>query len=722
MNCFGALTLLISILILNGSVLAGYGQVATNAHIPESSAYEQFALKQGGDPAHGRQVFANPVGASCVRCHTTDGSSGRVGPDLFAIADKFSRADIIHAILQPSASIDIGYDTTVISTKDDEDYSGVIKQATDARVDLMGWDGKTFHIATANIRSRTTIPTSFMPAGLQNTMSLQDFADIIAYLETLHQSAAGGGMPEVIPPATRPLTFEPFFGADLVFEHPVCFEEIPGFTNRFVVVEHAGKSWMVERTAAGDKKTTLVDLSHTVRFGGATGLLGLAFHPQFAQNRKYYLKYQILDGDEIYTVVMERKFAADFSGDSGEPGREIIRIHGITQDHNGGCIAFGLDGYLYLGMGDTGPQRDPQGHAQNLKLMLGKMLRIDVDHPADGKAYGIPATNPFRNNPNALPEIWAYGLREPWRFSFDRVTGDLWVGDVGQDRFEEVSLVRAGENEGWNVFEGFTPFSDQYRRADEKYVPPVFSYSHHDGVCVTGGYVYRGSQAPAFQGRYIFGDFEARRLWAITQTNRQLASIVEIGHAPSRFASFGEDSAGELYLVGYDNGIIYKLNLATVDPTPVETKIFAPTAEQVPVFWHFTTQPPATNWFQPAFSNVAWNYGPAGFGSRGTPGAVIRTEWTTNDIWLRREFTIPDDEQLAAAKSITLRVHHDEDAEIYINGRQVASLPHWTSGYTDVPLNPDAIAALHPGRNLLAVHCHQVSGGQYIDAGLMEVR
>ncbi|HEY4416405.1 MAG TPA: PQQ-dependent sugar dehydrogenase [Verrucomicrobiae bacterium] len=535
-------------------------------------AYEKFAMVQAGDAAHGQQVFTNLQAAGCVRCHTTDGSSGRVGPDLFAIADKFPRADLIRAVLKPSAEIDVGYDTTLITTKDDESYSGIIKQTTDEWVNLMGWDGKVFHIPTANIQSLTTSPTSFMPAGLQSTMSPQDFADLIAYLSTLHQSAQNAGMPAQIPLATQSITFRSFFGSDLKFEHPVWFCDVPGFTNRFVVLEHAGKSWLVERTVTGDKKSVLMDLSHTVRYGGATGLLGLAFHPHFAQNRKYYLTYQTLVGNDIYSVVVERRFAADFLGDSGEAGREIIRIPAVTQDHNGACLGFGPDGYLYLSMGDSGPQRDPEGHAQNLKLLLGKILRLDVDHPADGREYGIPLDNPFRNNTNALPEIWAYGLREPWRFSFDHATGDLWVGDVGQDRFEEVSIVRAGENEGWNIYEGFTPFSEQYRRPREQYVSPVFSYSHHEGVSVTGGYVYHGQKAPAMRGKYIFGDFQIGRVWALTETNRQLTSILEIGRSPSRFASFGEDAAGELYLVGYDSGLIYKLDFSTLDPTPVAPK------------------------------------------------------------------------------------------------------------------------------------------------------
>src|SRR4030095_12704812 len=195
--------------------------------------------------------------------------------------------------------------------------------------------------------------------------------------------------------------------------------------------------------------------------------------PKFAENRRYFLKYQILENGRIYTLLVERRFAEDFRGDSGEPGRELLKIQSVTQDHNGGCLLFGPDGFLYFGMGDTGPQRDPQGHGQDMTLLLGKLLRIDVDH-ADGELpYAIPADNPFRGQPGVRGEILAVGFREPWRFSFDALTHDLWVGDVGQDRFEEVGIVRAGENHGWNVYEGFELFSTVCRKGHRSYVPPV---------------------------------------------------------------------------------------------------------------------------------------------------------------------------------------------------------------------------------------------------------
>ena len=214
-------------------------------------------------------------------------------------------------------------------------------------------------------------------------------------------------------------------------------------------------------------------------------------------------------------------------------------------------MAFGPDGYLYIGAGDAGPQEDPEGHSQDLSLLTGSILRIDVDQKSEKLPYAIPSTNPFRTVKNARPEIWALGFRMPWRFSFDKKTGDLWVGDIGQDLFENVRIARLGENHGWNVFEGFANFSDRYRRDGETYIPPVLSYRRKDGVSVTGGYVYRAQPDSTYYGAYIFGDFESKRIWAMTQRDRKLVKVRQIGTSPEKISSFGIDENGELLVVGY---------------------------------------------------------------------------------------------------------------------------------------------------------------------------
>jgi glucose/arabinose dehydrogenase len=232
-----------------------------------------------------------------------------------------------------------------------------------------------------------------------------------------------------------------------------------------------------------------------------------------------------------------------------------------SANHYGGGFLFGPDGYLYVGMGDSGPQEDPHGHGQDTAHLLGKILRIDVDHVADGNPYSIPRDNPFTHTRDVRPEIWATGLREPWRFSFDPETHDLWVGDVGQDRYEEVDIVRKGENFGWNVYEGFEPFSNRYRKPGAEYISPVFAYGRKFGVSVTGGYVYRHDRRSRFYGVYVFGDYQSRRIWGLTQKNRTLNKVRQIGMAPERIVSFARDQQGELYLVGYE-GTIYKMDFS----------------------------------------------------------------------------------------------------------------------------------------------------------------
>jgi putative heme-binding domain-containing protein len=704
---------------------AASAQTAAPPLTPALRAYVDFAMRNDGDAARGRALFASEQKASCTKCHSVDGTSSLAGPDLSFVGDKFPRRELIRAVLEPSATVAVGYGTTIVETRSGAQLQGIVKQAAESFLELKGADGLPVRIARNEIKEQRTSEMSLMPEGLEAAFTHQEFADLVTYLESLRPPASAfasaQGTPAQIPAAAQGVELVPFFSGNIQLNRPLWFGAMPGFTNRFVVLEHGGGSWIIERASEGDTQSPLLDLRGAVRVGGATGLLGLAFHPKFRENRKYYLKYQIVENGRISTLLVERLFAPDFKNDSGQPARRLLKIPAVTQDHNGGPIVFGPDGFLYVGTGDTGPQRDPQGHGQDMSLLLGKILRIDVDRQDGELPYAIPSDNPFRHTARVRPEIWACGFREPWRFSFDRATGDFWVGDVGQDRFEEVAIVRAGENHGWNVMEGFTPFSNQHRRDGVNYVPPVFAYSHRLGVSVTAGYVYRGKRAPVMAGRHICGDFESRRIWALAQTNRVLASVVEIGRAPTRIASFAEDSEGELYLVGYDLGIIYRLNLGGIDPAPLETRVVAETAEREPVRWRYSLQPPTDDWFRPEFNDSSWPNAAGGFGTRGTPGAVVRTEWRTRDIWLRREFIVSTNTARASVHSVALRLHHDEDTVVYLNGVEAARLPRWTPGYIETPISAEAARTLRAGRNVIAIHCRQNSGGQYIDAGLVQL-
>jgi len=526
--------------------------------------YQSFALTHQGDPARGRKLFEDEQRLACTKCHATDSKGGKAGPDLSTIGDKFGRKELVESILFPSATIAVGYSTTIVKTRSGETYQGVIKEADGQSVGLIGADGKLVRIPESNIELRKTTDVSLMPEDLQAGLSQPEFADLIEYLSTLKlprtAAAVHQGMPALIPELATPVGLVPVNSPENAFQHPVWFGPVPGLANTFTVVEHeTGRIWLFHKDASGEGKKPFLDTGHVLT--GTRGLLGMVFHPHYATNRRYFIVKHLVQNGKFASIVFEGEASADLKSDSGKPLRPVLKMDAVTNVHYGGCLQFGPDGMLYIGMGDSGPQGDPEGHAQNMGLLLGKMLRIDVDHPDEGKAYSIPRDNPFVGRAGARPEIWAYGLREPWRFSFDLLTGDLWVGDVGQDLFEEVDIVRKGQNYGWNVYEGFEPYSNKYRREGETYVPPVFAWTRKYGASSTGGFVYRADPKSSFYGVYIFGDYQNSRLFALTQHDRVLAKVRQIAMSPQHAVSFGRDEYGELYLVGYE-GTIYKIDFS----------------------------------------------------------------------------------------------------------------------------------------------------------------
>jgi glucose/arabinose dehydrogenase len=373
-------------------------------------------------------------------------------------------------------------------------------------------------------------------------------------------------MPAAIVELASPVLVRPFFLNEFRLPRArvetglTSLRQLPGFPHVFFVLHQKGIIWRVEKSANGEEKRVFADLTGEVFSDrGPNGLLDMAFHPKLRENRKYYLFYQVFKEGTVATHIVEKEFDSDFQSDSGKPPRLILKVVSVAEDHSGGCLQFGTDGFLYIVMGDTGPHNDPNGHAQNLQLPLGKLMRIDVDHEEAGQPYSVPKDNPFRDQTGVRPEIWAYGFRNPWRFSFDRVTGDLWLADVGQDRSEEVDLVRRGENYGWNVFEGFEPFSNQFRKQERTYTRPLFAYRRKYGNSITGGYVYRGDKGSSFYGVYLCGDYTSKRIFGLTQENGSLKSVRQIGVLPQRIASFSEDDRGNIYAVGYE-GMIYQID------------------------------------------------------------------------------------------------------------------------------------------------------------------
>jgi glucose/arabinose dehydrogenase len=293
----------------------------------------------------------------------------------------------------------------------------------------------------------------------------------------------------------------------------------------------------------------VLDLSSEVSLGAEQGLLGAAFSPS---GRFLYVDYTDVNGDTHVTEFAMHRGYADVASQ-----RDVLFVAQPYSNHNGGELVFGPHGYLYIGLGDGGSGGDPQGNGQSLSTLLGKILRISP-RPSGDRPYTIPTNNPFVGAGDARPEIWAYGLRNPWRFSFDRVTGDLWIGDVGQSGWEEVDLQpadsRGGENYGWNVMEGDHPYGDA--SPSQQMVPPIYEYPHADGRCViTGGYVYRGRSIPALAGAYVFGDFCDGRLEAVSVTDGHVVDHAFLGPAVNALSSFGEDASGELYALSLSGGL-----------------------------------------------------------------------------------------------------------------------------------------------------------------------
>jgi glucose/arabinose dehydrogenase len=357
---------------------------------------------------------------------------------------------------------------------------------------------------------------------------------------------------------------------NLTFSNALNLQNSGDGTNRLFVVERAGIIKVFPNESNVSATKVFLNITDRVTSGGETGLLGLAFHPDYENNGYFYVNYTA--PNPLHTVISRFQVSSQ-NPDSVDKNSELILL---TYDqpysnHNGGCVAFGPDGYLYISAGDGGSGGDPLGNGQSITTLLGKIIRIDVNNPQSPLNYGIPVDNPFvdSTNVNIRKEIFAWGMRNTWRFSFDPVTTWLWAGDVGQDAWEEVDVIQNGKNYGWRCYEGTHPYN--LSGCSGTYEQPIWEYPHSEGYSITGGYVYRGQNVLELYGKYIYGDYGTAKVWSIEYDGTNPAVNTLVTTAAGSITSFGVDENNELYLVSF-NGKIYRFTPTVV---PVELISFS---------------------------------------------------------------------------------------------------------------------------------------------------
>ena len=352
------------------------------------------------------------------------------------------------------------------------------------------------------------------------------------------------------------LKWEGFEGADengrRINLRPMVLTHAADGSNRNFVATQRGTIYVFPNNASAKQATVFMDIRDRVqdwRKDNEEGLLGLALHPDYKSNGQFFVYYS--SAHEPRTSIVSRFVVSASDPNHGDPTSEqiIMKIPQPFSNHNGGSIAFGKDGYLYIALGDGGGRNDPLGHGQNLSTWMGSLLRIDIDHQQNEMNYAIPSDNPFLHRDGAKPEIYAYGFRNIWRMSVDQQSGAVWVADVGQDFWEEINIVKPGGNYGWSVREASFPFNNTAQKIVDPPLPPIWEYDHQIGKSITGGFVYRGARLPELFGMYVYADFISGKIWALKYDPVTGKVTQNLGIASTGFPvlAFGEDEAGEIY-------------------------------------------------------------------------------------------------------------------------------------------------------------------------------
>ncbi|EJP13630.1 glucose/sorbosone dehydrogenase [Leptospira interrogans str. FPW2026] len=341
------------------------------------------------------------------------------------------------------------------------------------------------------------------------------------------------------------------------FQEPTDIQFFPGDPKRMIILEKRGK--LIEVDLTTKLKTLRADFTGQIETRSEEGLLGLAFSPDFQTDSKFFVNVIVKEGGKDYSKILEFEWKEHLVQKIEHSKRMILKLEQPYSNHNGGQLAFGPDRKLYIGFGDGGGANDPYKNGQNPGTFLGKLLRILPNPHAAGATYKVPEDNPFVHHPGFLPEIWSYGFRNPWRFSFDKLTGELYVADVGQNEFEEIDLIQKGGNYGWNIREGFHCFKNNPGCVENFLIDPIHEYSREEGQSITGGYVYRGREIPKLVGFYLYGDFVTGKIWALKQKNGKKISNELVIQVPFQISTFGQDISGEVYFADFGTGNIFRI-------------------------------------------------------------------------------------------------------------------------------------------------------------------